>query len=143
MSTNVVSFFAELTLSLAEDVLRLHRFRHLPVIDSDGRILGLVTRTDVLRAQISALSPLTDEERRACQESVRIEQIMTTGVLTVTPDTLARDAAQILLDQLFSCLPVVNETGVLMGIVTERDFLRFALQALDVVAALHTKSDAT
>lgn len=139
MTTNVVTFFPELTLPLAEDVLRIHKFRHLPVIGTDGRIVGLVTRSDVLKAQISALAGLSDDERRRRQQSVRVEELMTSNVLTVPPDMPATEAARILLDCSFSCLPVVDGDGVLLGIVTERDFLRFALHALDVVAALKPK----
>lgn len=139
MSTNVVTFFPELTLALAEDVLRIHRFRHLPVIEGDGRVIGLVTRTDVLKAQVSVLEGLDENERRERLDSVRVEDLMTTGVLTTSPDTLATTAGRALLDQGFGCLPVVNEDGILVGIVTERDFLRFALQALDVVVELRPK----
>jgi len=136
MSTHVVTFFPELTLALAEDVLRIHKFRHLPVIETDGKIVGLVTRSDVLKAQISGLAGLTEAERREQQASVRIADLMTLDVVTTTPDTLATKAARILLDHPFGCLPVVDADGILLGIVTERDFMRFALQALDVVAEL-------
>jgi CBS-domain-containing membrane protein len=136
MSTHVVTFFAELTLPLAEEVLHIHKFRHLPVIESGGRIVGLVTRSDILKAQISGLVGLSEEERRDRQASVRIADLMTTDVVTTTMDTLAADAARMLLDQSFSCLPVVDADGILLGIVTERDFMRFALQAFDFVASI-------
>jgi CBS domain-containing membrane protein len=136
MSTNVVTFFPELSLPLAEDVLRIHKFRHLPVIDTSGFLVGLVTRTDLLRAQISTLTGLTEDQRRARLDNIQIGQLMTIDVVTVRAHELATTAAKTLLDNSFSCLPVVDDAGVLIGIVTERDFLRFALQALDVVATL-------
>jgi CBS domain-containing membrane protein len=132
MSANVVTFFAEQTLVLAEDVMRIHRFRHLPVIDNDRRLVGLVTRSDVLRAQISALSGLTEDQRRARQDEVRIRQLMTRDVWTVTPNALASHAGQTLLDHKFGCLPVIDQDRVLCGIVTERDFLRFAIKTLEL-----------
>lgn len=130
MTTQVVTFFPEQTLSLAEDVMRIHKFRHLPVVESDRRLVGLVTHRDLLRAQISALTGLTDEQRRARQEDVRIAQLMTRDVWTVPPDMLAITAARTLLDHRFSCLPVVDSNHHLRGIVTERDFLKFAIQSL-------------
>jgi len=136
MSTNVVTFFPEMTLSLAEDVLRIHKFRHLPVVDASGRLVGLVTRSDILRAQVSSLVGLSDDKRRALVGNVPIEQLMSTAPITVSADTRATLAAKMLLDSSFSCLPVVDDRGLLIGIVTERDFLRFALQALDVVASI-------
>jgi CBS domain-containing membrane protein len=131
MSPNVVTFFPEQTLPLAEDVMRIHKFRHLPVIDGDRRLLGLVTHRDILRAQISVLTGLSDAERRARQEEVRIEALMTRDVWTVGPDTLASHAGQMLLDHAFGCLPVVDADGVLCGIVTKKDFLRFAIKTLE------------
>ena len=62
MTSDVVTFFAEQTLPLAEDVMRIHRFRHLPVIDSDGHLVGLLTHRDLLRGQISVLTGLTESE---------------------------------------------------------------------------------
>jgi CBS domain-containing membrane protein len=132
MTTKVVTFFEEQTLPVAEDVMQIHRFRHLPVIDPEGRLVGLVTQRDLLRAQISALTGLTESERRARQEEVRIGKLMTREVWTVTPDTLASHAGQTLLDHKYSCLPVVDADRVLCGIVTERDFLKFAIKALAI-----------
>ena len=132
MTTNVVTFFREQTLPLAEDVMRIHRFRHLPVIDNDRRLVGLVTQRDLLRAQIGALTGLSDTERRARQANVHISELMTRDVWTVTPRTLASRAGQTLLDHKFSCLPVIDDDRVLCGIITERDFLRFAIKALDI-----------
>ncbi|HUJ63666.1 MAG TPA: CBS domain-containing protein [Kofleriaceae bacterium] len=132
MSTPVVTFFAEQTLPLAEDVMRIHRFRHLPVIDTDRRLVGLITQRDVLRGQISVLTGLSEAQRRARQEQVLISELMTRDVWTVNPETLASHAGQTLLDHKFGCLPVVDHDRVLCGIVTERDFLRFAIKALEI-----------
>ena len=131
MSTPVVTFFAEQTVPLAEDVMRIHRFRHLPVIDNDHRLVGLITQRDLLRGQISVLTGLTESERRARQEDIRISRLMTRDVWTETPETLASHAGQTLLDHRFGCLPVVDQDHVLRRIVTERDFLRFAIKALE------------
>lgn len=130
MTPKVVTFFAEQTLPLAEDVMRIHRFRHLPVIDNEHRLVGLVTQRDLLRAQTSMLVGLTEEERRARHEEIQIRELMTRDVWTVHPDTLASHAGQTLIDHKYSCLPVIDDAGVLCGIVTERDFLRFAIKAL-------------
>jgi CBS domain-containing membrane protein len=132
MSPNVVTFFPEQTLALAEDVMRIHKFRHLPVIDNERRLVGLVSHRDLLRGQISILTGLTEAQRRARQEDVRISALMSTEVWTVGPDMLASHAGQTLLDHKYSCLPVVDADRVLCGIVTERDFLRFAVKALEL-----------
>jgi CBS domain-containing protein len=130
MTAKVVTFFEEQTLPLAEEVMENKRFRHLPVVATDGSLVGLVTRTDIDRAQISALVGLNERERRARQSDVQVRQLMSRGILTVGPRTLASEAAQLLLDHRIGCLPVVDEFGILRGIVTERDFLRFAHKML-------------
>jgi CBS-domain-containing membrane protein len=78
------------------------------------------------------LTGLTEEERRARQEGVRISELMTRDVWTVAPETLASHAGQTLLDHRYSCLPVVDRDRVLVGILTERDFLKFATKALQI-----------
>ena len=137
MTAKVVTFFEEQTLPLAEEVMENKRFRHLPVVGTDGALVGLVTRTDIDRAQISVLVGLNETERRARQADVKISQLMSRGILTVGPGTLASEAAQLLLEHRIGCLPVVDEFGMLRGIITERDFLRFAFKTL----AMHDSDD--
>lgn len=131
MSSPVVAFFAEQCLPLAEDVMEFKHVRHLPVIDESRRVVGLVSHRDLLAAQVSTRSGLTREERRAAQEEVRVDQIMTRDVLTIQPDVNASIAAAALLDHKYGCLPVTDEVGMLVGIITEHDFLRFATQVLE------------
>ena len=130
MSAPVVSLFAEQTLPLAEDIMSFKHLRHLPVVDDNRRVVGLVSHRDILRAQISSLTGLTNVERRARQEEVRVRDIMTRDVWTVSPETLASAAGRTLLDHRFGCLPVV-EGEFLVGILTERDFLRFAIKTIE------------
>jgi CBS domain-containing protein len=132
MTSPVVSLFAEQTLPLAEEIMRFKHIRHLPVVDDSGRLLGLVSHRDLLRAQISSLIGLSDEQRRARQEDVRVHQLMTRDIWTVKPNTLASAAGQMLADHRFGCLPVVDEQDVVVGIITERDFLRFATKAIEM-----------
>lgn len=130
MSAPVVSLFAEQTLPLAEDIMAFKHLRHLPVVDDSRHVVGLVSHRDILRAQISSLAGLSRDQARARQEEVRIEHIMTRDVWTVTPETLASVAGRTLLDHRFGCLPVV-EGEFLVGIITERDFLRFAIRTIE------------
>lgn len=130
MTAPVVSLFAEQTLPLAEDIMSFKHLRHLPVVDDNRHVVGLVSHRDILRAQISSLTGLTKPQTRARQEDVRIEDLMTRDVWTVTPETLASVAGRTLLDHRFGCLPVV-EGRFLVGILTERDFLRFAIKTIE------------
>jgi CBS domain-containing protein len=118
MTSPVVTLFAEQTLPLAGDIMRFKHFRHLPVVDDAGRLVGLVSHRDVLAAGSAA--PL------------KVSAVMTRDIWTVRPDTLASIAGATLLDHKYGCLPVVDDVGILVGIVTERDFLRFAIKALEI-----------
>ena len=131
MSSPVVTFFAEQTLPLAEDVMKYKHIRHLPVVDDRRRVVGLVSHRDLLAAQISNRSGVARDIARAIQEEVRVAQVMTRDVMTIGPDVNASIAAATLLDHKFGCLPVVDDQGVLVGIVTEHDFLRFATKILE------------
>jgi len=130
MTTPVISFFEEQSLPLADDVMRLKHVRHLPVVDDRNHLVGLVSHRDLLAAQISSQTGLDREVRAAVQESVRIGQIMTRDVWTVQPDVPAAVAAATLVTHKFGCLPVVDLSGVLVGILTEHDVLRFAIKVL-------------
>lgn len=130
MKAPVVSLFGEQTLPLAEELMGFKHIRHLPVIDEDRLLLGLVSHRDLLRATISTLSGLSPVERKARQADVRIDQLMSRDVWTVGPDTNASVAGQMMRDHRFGCLPVVDHERRLVGIITERDFLDFAVKAI-------------
>lgn len=103
-------------LALAESILALGRFRHLPVVE-DGRLLGLITHRDLLSvwAKATALG----------QRLVPAREVMQTNLATATPDTPVFEVAHLMHENKFGCMPVV-ERGRLVGIVTEADFLLLA-----------------
>ena len=131
MSKPVVSLFAEQSLPLAGDIMTFKHLRHLPVIDDGGHLIGLVSHRDLLGAQISTLTGLTDADRRATEDRICVREIMTTELWTVEPDALASVAGRTMLDHQYGCLPVVDDHRVLVGIVTESDFLSFAVKTLE------------
>jgi CBS domain-containing membrane protein len=122
MTRKVVTLEPEQSLPLAESMMQMHHIRHLPVADATGSLVGLVTHRDLLRASISALAPLSAEERSTLQLGVPVGRIMQTNVWTVSSDALAVNAARIMRDHRIGCLPVVDENR-LVGIVTEADLL--------------------
>lgn len=95
--------------------MKLGSIRHLPIVDQEERLIGLVTQRDLIAA--------TDDLERP------LRAIMRTDVKTVSPETPAHEAAYLLLRFVIGCVPV-TEGRRLVGIVTESDFVGVAYRAL-------------
>jgi CBS domain-containing protein len=127
MTRKVVSLQIDHSIHLASGVMQLKRIRHLPVLDGE-RLVGLITHRDLLRAQSVVLAAPYDP-RRDASLSISVSQIMRTNVWTVAPNTPVLEAARIILDHKFGCLPVLEEER-LVGIATEVDFIRCLVEGL-------------
>jgi CBS domain-containing membrane protein len=119
MTTNVKTMREDDSLSLADWGMVVSEVRHLPVVDGAGRLIGLVSDRDVLRA--SARQPT---------EPISVASVMTRDVQTCLPTMPAVEAAVQLLRSKHSALPIVDADGVLLGIVTTTDFVELARRAL-------------
>lgn len=125
MSASVITLTRGQSLPAARELMQLKRTRHLPVVDAEGRLVGLVTHRNLLAAAVSSLAPLSAEERDELQFRVPVASIMQTEVWTIHPDAPADAAARLMLDRRIGCLPVV-EAGRLIGIITEADLVEAA-----------------
>jgi len=117
------------TLATARERIARGRIRHLPVVDGEFRLIGLVTHRRLMAAWVSHGHP-NQESLADVARDVPIEMLMEKDVLTVDPETTAAHAARLLGTYKFGCLPVV-EHGKVVGIVTEADFVRFAQRYLE------------
>jgi len=140
MSTDLITLNEDETLDLVEQVMRLGRVRHLPVTRG-SELVGLVTHRDLLRASISALADIGEDERQEMMSRVQVCDIMNVDVKTVAPGLPLMQAAAILLQNRYGCLPVVNDRGVLDGILTEADFLRFSMVLIKKIEDLEASLD--
>jgi CBS domain-containing protein len=126
MSTDVFVLYADDSLLIAEELMQWKRIRHVPVVDGESNVQGLITHRDILRASISTIAELSSGEHRAVQAGIMLQEIMCTDVLTVGPDADIKDAARVMLEEKIGCLLVVQERQ-LVGILTEADFLKYVL----------------
>ena len=129
MSTDVVTLIEDETLADAKRCMDLGRIRHLPVLRGP-KLVGLVTHRDLLAASFSIFAEVEPAEQRRVFVTVPVVEAMHRDVITIGPDATVADAAHTLLDNKWGCLPVVNEDGDLLGIVTEADFLRLTVRLL-------------
>jgi len=123
METKLVTISVSERLSTVDDIMTLGRVRHIPVV-SAGRLVGVVSQRDLLRASLSALSEHRDAERRAFLSVVEIARVMSTPPIVVTPDVTIEEAAAIMAAKRIGCLPVLD-ADELVGMVTETDILRW------------------
>jgi CBS domain-containing membrane protein len=115
------------SLVALEDLMDSRHVRHVPIVDREGDLVGLVTHRDLSRSVLGRLDDLPMSVERDLLRGRRIREIMTTEPETVEPETALKDAATTLLENKIGCLPVVE--GVhLVGILTEADFVRDYLE---------------
>jgi len=129
MTAPVVTLDADEDLGVADTVMQLKRIRHLPVLQA-GKLVGLVTHRDILRAQVSSTAGLSPREAVVLERRVKASNVMATDVQTTTPDTPILEAARTMRQKQLGCLPVVAE-GQLVGIITEADFLDLTVRILE------------
>jgi CBS domain-containing protein len=125
MSAEVATLGRNDKLGAAEDLMRLGRIRHLPILDEDGRLAGIVSQRDLFHnGLIKALGYGSHAQQQALA-TVTVKEAMTTDVVTTTPDTPLRDAARAMLERKIGCLVVVDQERV-AGIIAESDFVKLA-----------------
>jgi len=126
MTTTMHTIGSTTSLGDAWGVMKRCRIRHLPVVDDLGRPIGLITQRDLLRAAPSSVGEPDEATRLRRLGWLTAHELMETHLSVATPDELAGSAGQRMLSAKIGCLPVVDDAGRLVGIVTEEDFLRWA-----------------
>jgi CBS domain-containing protein len=119
----------------AWQLMREARIRHLPVVDRELRLIGLVTHRDLVGHAPSDLEEPREDERVAALARVHIGDMMETHLSTATPDEPLADAGRRMLHGKIGCLPVVANGGRLVGILTESDFVRWTTDLATAPAA--------
>jgi acetoin utilization protein AcuB len=121
MSLTPITVARETTVAAARNIMREKEIRHLPVCDT-GRLVGIVSERDILRALPSPLTGLSPGEIRYVLDSVTVDGLMTRPVITIAPGATVADAVGLLLANRIGALPV-TASDRLLGIITETDLL--------------------
>jgi CBS domain-containing membrane protein len=114
-------------LSVADALMRTERIRHLPVVDEDGRLAGIVSQRDLFfNALVQALGFGTTTHDRMLS-TIPVKEVMTENVVTTTPETLVTAAARVMVERKIGCLPVIDGEA-LIGILSESDVVSAVAQ---------------
>ena len=124
MTPNPVAVSPTASVLEISQLLEEHKFRRVPVVDDEGNLVGIVSQRDVLAASPAITSTLPAWERRQFMAQIKARFIMSRPVLAVTSDCPIEEASRILLERKFGSLPVVDDDGKLVGIITETDIFR-------------------
>ena len=134
MTTPVISVPPAMSLSSAHQLLKEHGIRRLPVVEND-RLVGIVTIGDIREASPSDATTLSIWELNYLWAQLTVERVMTRKVLTIKQDAPILDAAQIMLEQKVSGLPVVDKDDLILGMITKSDIFRMLIKARSAVSA--------
>ena len=115
MSSPIITVTAATLVSDAMDLLREKNIRHLPVVDAQGRLVGVVSNRNMLVAHRSGGDVGGDR---------RIAHIMTDRPYSIGPNEGLDAAADKILEHKVGCLPVVDEERHVVGIIAESDFVK-------------------
>ncbi|MFN3705881.1 MAG: CBS domain-containing protein [Thermoflexales bacterium] len=126
MTANPVTISPQTSLADAHRLMKQKKVRRLPVVEGD-KLVGIVALSDILEAEPSQATTLSIYELNYLLAELKVEKIMKRPVITVTPDTTIREAANLMLTHKIGGLPVM-EGGRLVGIITESDIFRMIVR---------------
>ncbi|MEZ4221595.1 MAG: CBS domain-containing protein [Polyangiaceae bacterium] len=128
MTRKVITGRADEPIRDLREGMERYRFRHLPIVE-DGKLIGLVTRSDLLHASSSWLSDRADD-RDALIGKQPLGSIMQKEVLTMRAEDSLLDAARLMWEGRLGCIPIVDGEDKLVGIITATDFLKLGVRCL-------------
>lgn len=114
-------------LSIPENLMKQERIRHIPVLDDDGDLCGIITQRDLFRGALLKALGYGSRAEDQMLNAVLVKEAMTENPHTASPSTSISDAARVMLEHKVGCLPVL-ENQRLVGILTESDFVALAAE---------------
>jgi acetoin utilization protein AcuB len=129
MTTNPVTINPDMPVAEALSFMRQHNVRRLPILNKKRKLVGMISEKDLLYASPSPATSLSVYEVGYLLSKLKVEEIMTKKVITVSPDAPLEEAARIMADSKIGGLPVVDGDR-LVGIITETDVFKTILEMM-------------
>ena len=124
MTDKVYSIHQDEDLERLSELMNDIHIRHVPVVDDDGVVQGLVSQRDLLGSVLYAQRDIPQNDLREILKGMKVSEIMVKGIETADPEQAIEDAGAIMFDNKLGCLPIV-ENDKLVGILTEADFVKY------------------
>ena len=130
MTPNPYTITKDVVISKAVEIMRKHHFHRLPIVDEGGKLIGLVTGGLVEEQSGSNSTSLSIYELNYLLSKTQVKDIMIKDVKTISQDEFVEIAAQKMLDNEISCLPVVDDKDKVIGIITDKDIFQAFIELL-------------
>lgn len=127
MSPNPITITPETSISDAMRRMQRENVRRFPVVDKNGKLIGLVSHTDLLYASPSSVTSLNMWEVTYLLSQIKVKDVMTKKVHSIPEDTPIEEAARVMVDNKIGALPVTRDDKV-VGIITESDLFKVFLE---------------
>ena len=124
MTSPAMTVTPETSFQDALKLMRDHKFRRIPVVDHEGKLVGIVSERDLLHASPSPATSLSVWEVNYLLWKLKVADIMTHHVITIAPDAPIEDAANLMVTRKIGGLPVVDNAGHVVGVITETDIFK-------------------
>lgn len=128
MTTEVIFLGPNDTMDKVQKIFRAHNIHHIPIIDQE-KVVGIISKSDYLKLLHGFTlfkTHKSEEYNDAIMRSLLVKEVMTRQVATINPDDTIELAAGFFRENLFHALPVVDQNGSLVGIITTFDLLNYA-----------------
>lgn len=129
MTTDVIFLSPNDTMEKVADIFRMNNIHHVPIIDNDGRVVGIISQNDyhkILHGFTLFKTEKSEEYNKAILRSLLVKEVMTRQVAKLNPEDKLTIAAGYFRENLFHAIPVVDRQGKLVGILTTYDLLNYA-----------------
>lgn len=130
MVRNLLTHSPNDSLKAIETTMGTHQVRHIPVVNDDGTVFGLITQKEFLAEAFRITDKFGAHNLRTYLEKTPASQCARTNVKTISPDLPLSEAGRELREGRHGCLLVVDEMQRLIGILSSQDFMRLALSLL-------------
>lgn len=127
MSTPAIHIGPKDSMQDAISLMKEKNIRQLPVLDANGKLMGIVSDRDLKRASASDATTLDVHELLYLISKIKVADIMTAKVITAHPDWTVEEVADVMLNNKISGLPVVEDDGKICGFLSQVDLFKATL----------------